>query len=57
MATHKNLHKAMHLIPENALCGNTDIIPGVDEQKSRIHGNYDLLIWFILIYYIVEVVH
>ena len=44
MVTHKNLHKAMHLIPENALCGNNDIIPGVDEQKSRVHGIYDLLL-------------
>ena len=34
----------MHLIPENALCGNNDIIPGVDEQKSRVHGIYDLLL-------------
>ena len=38
IATHKHLSRVMHLMAENGLYGNNDVIPGIDEHKSKAQG-------------------
>ncbi|XP_066296453.1 nephrocystin-4-like isoform X4 [Branchiostoma lanceolatum] len=43
LCTHQALEKILHLVPENVLVGGGDVIPGIQEQRSKGKENADSL--------------
>ena len=43
LATHKSLYKVSHLLPENTVVGNNDVIPGLYDGDTS--GNVQYKLW------------
>ncbi|XP_078696197.1 nephrocystin-4-like isoform X1 [Branchiostoma floridae x Branchiostoma belcheri] len=44
LSTHQAMEKILHLVPENVLVGGNDVIPGIQEQRSKGKENADNLL-------------
>jgi hypothetical protein len=44
--THRLLLKVAHLIPENFLIGQQDLVPGITVTKGKDSGGHDFVILF-----------